>query len=61
MLIYHCPTTAKVVRTSIDAPEAEMRRMDRLALSFWCPYCQVGHAIMGKDTQVVADVVSSAA
>jgi hypothetical protein len=61
MLIYRCPITARVVHSSIEASEAEVRRLNSLKLSLWCPYCQVGHAILGKDTQVVADVVPSAA
>ena len=61
MLIYCCPTTAKVVHSSIETSETEVRRLSALRLSLWCPYCQVGHAILCKDIQVVADVGSSAA
>jgi cytochrome c-type biogenesis protein CcmH/NrfF len=61
MLIYHCPTTSKVVRSDIETSEAELRRLSSLKLSLWCPYCQVGHAILGKDAQVSADAVRSAA
>jgi hypothetical protein len=56
MLIYRCPTTARLVHSSIDASEAEVRRLSALKLSLWCPYCQAGHAVLGKDTEVVADV-----
>jgi hypothetical protein len=61
MLTYRCPTTAKTVHCSIETSEAELRRLGALRLSLWCPYCQVGHAILGKDIQVGADVVRSAA
>ena len=61
MLIYRCPTTAKIVQSGIDASEADMRRLSALRLSLWCPYCQVGHAILGKDIQVEADAVRPAA
>jgi hypothetical protein len=40
-------------RDTDEACEAELR----LNRSLWCPYCQAGHAILGKDIQVVADVV----
>jgi cytochrome c-type biogenesis protein CcmH/NrfF len=61
MLIYRCPTTTRVVHSSIVASETEMQRLSELKLSLGCPYCQLGHAILGKDTQVVADVMPSAA
>ena len=61
MLTYRCPTTAKVVHSGVETSEAELRRLSALRLSLWCPYCQVGHAILAKDTQVVADVAPSAA
>ena len=61
MLMYRCPTTARVVHSSIEASETQVRRLGALRLSLWCPHCQVGHAIFGKDTQVVADGESSAA
>jgi cytochrome c-type biogenesis protein CcmH/NrfF len=51
MLIYRCPTTTRVVHSSIVASETEMQRLRALKLSLWCPYCQLGHAILGKDTQ----------
>jgi hypothetical protein len=57
VLIYRCPTTARVVHSSVDASEAEVRRLSALKLSLWCPYCQAGHAILGKDIQVVAAIV----
>ena len=61
MLTYRCPTTAKTVHCSIETSEAELRRFGALRLSLWCPYCQVGHVILGKDTEFSADVVRSAA
>ncbi len=61
MLIYCCPTTAKVVHSSIETSETEVRRLSALRLSLWCPYCQLGHAIFAKDTQVIVDVVPSSA
>ncbi len=59
MLIYRCPTTANVVHSSIETSESEIRRLSALKLSLWCPYCQGGHAIVGNDTQIIADVVTS--
>jgi hypothetical protein len=59
MLVYRCPTTAKVVHSSIEVSVAEVRRLSALRFSLWCPYCQVGHAILGKDLQVT-NVVSAA-
>jgi len=61
MLIYHCPTTARVVHSSIEASEADVRRLSAMRLSLWCPYCQLGHAVLGKDMQVAKNVVPSAA
>jgi hypothetical protein len=60
MLIYRCPTTAKIVQSGIDASEADVRRLSALRLSLWCPYCQDGHAILGKDIQVDANAVRPA-
>ena len=61
MLMYLCPSTARVVHSSIEATDHDVRRLSALKLSLWCPYCQAGHAILGKDIQVVADMGSSAA
>jgi hypothetical protein len=61
MLIYRCPTTAKIVHSGIDASEADVRRLSVLKLSLWCPYCQGGHPILGKDMQVAKDIGRSAA
>jgi hypothetical protein len=61
MLIYRCPTTSNVVHSSIETSETDMRRLSALKLSLWCPYCQGGHVVLGKDTQVIADVVPSVA
>jgi hypothetical protein len=61
MLIYRCPTTAKIVHSGIEASEADVRRLSALKLSLWCPYCQGGHAILGKDVQVDANAVRPAA
>jgi hypothetical protein len=61
MLTYLCPTTAKTVHCSIEISEAELRRLGALRLSLWCPHCQVGHAILGKDMQVGAEAAHSAA
>ena len=55
MLIYHCPTTRRIVRTGIDTSEADVRRLGALKLSLWCPHCQVGHSILCKDTQLGAN------
>jgi hypothetical protein len=33
MLVYHCPTTQKVVRSDIEASEGEIRRLNELRLS----------------------------
>jgi hypothetical protein len=61
MLTYRCPTTARVVHSGIETSEDEIRRLGALRLSLWCPYCQVGHAILAKDTLVTADSAPSAA
>ena len=61
MLIYHCPTTGRLVRSGIEISDAEVRRLSALRLSLWCPYCQDGHAILGKDLQVATDIGRSAA
>src|ERR1700750_1951638 len=55
MLIYHCPTTTRIVRTSIEASEADLWRFRSLKLSLWCPHCQIGHSILAKDTQLDAN------
>ena len=61
MLIYHCPTTGRVVRSDLETSEAEVRRLGALKLSLWCPYCQTGHSILGKDSQIATDIVRPAA
>jgi hypothetical protein len=61
MLIYRCPTTQQIVRSDIETSEPEVRRLSAFRFSLWCPYCQGGHAILGKDTQVATDAVRSAA
>jgi cytochrome c-type biogenesis protein CcmH/NrfF len=61
MLTYHCPTTGRVVRSDLETSEAEMRRLSALRFSLWCPYCQTGHSIFGKDIKVATDVKRSAA
>jgi hypothetical protein len=61
MLIYRCPTTAKIVHSGIEASELELRRLSALKLSLWCPYCQCGHTILGKDAQVSASDMRSVA
>jgi len=61
VLIYRCPKTDKVVKTSINTSEDEVRRLKTLELSLWCPYCQVGHAIMAKDVWVTSEAAQSAA
>ena len=61
MLIYHCPTTGRVVRSDIETSEAEVRRLSALRFSLWCPYCQTGHGILGKDTKIATDIGRPAA
>jgi hypothetical protein len=61
MLTYRCPTTQRIVRSDIESSAAEVERLSVFRLSLWCPYCQTGHAILGKDTQVATDNVRSAA
>jgi hypothetical protein len=56
MLIYNCPTTAKPVRTSIETSGTEMKRLRGLKISLWCPHCQIGHAVLGKDVQFVQEI-----
>jgi len=58
MLIYSCPTTAKLVHTSIEASETDLTRLRGLKISVWCPHCQLGHAVLGKDVQIVQDEAS---
>jgi hypothetical protein len=60
MLIYHCPTTTRIVRTGIEASEADVWRLRSLKLSLWCPHCQIGHSILCKDTQLGANERRSA-
>jgi hypothetical protein len=60
MLIYHCPTTMRIVRTGIEASEADVWRLRSLKLSLWCPHCQIGHSILVKDTQLGANERRSA-
>jgi hypothetical protein len=60
MLIYNCPTTGRLVHTGITASEADVWRLRAFRLSLWCPYCQTGHGILGKDTKI-AMVVDPAA
>jgi hypothetical protein len=61
MLIYRCPTTARTVHSSIETSAIDVRRLGELKLSLWCPYCQVGHAILARNTQVVAEIGSPVA
>ena len=61
MLIYHCPNTGRVVRSGIETSEAEVRRLSALRFSLWCPHCQTGHGILGKDTKIATDIVRSTA
>ena len=49
MLIYHCPTTTRIVRTGIEASEADVWRLRSLKLSLWCPHCKMSHQIFAKD------------
>jgi hypothetical protein len=56
MLAYQCPTTSRVVHSR--ASEADLRRLSVMRLSLWCPYCQIGHAIMGKDIQAIRMLTS---
>jgi hypothetical protein len=42
MLIYHCPTTTRIVRTGIEACEADVCRLRSLKLSLWCPHFKLG-------------------
>jgi hypothetical protein len=57
MLIYRCPTTAKVLHSSIETCETEVRRLSDLRLSLWCPPCQGGHSILARATQIIADIM----
>jgi hypothetical protein len=59
MLIYRCPTTEKDVQSSIEASESDVQRLRALRLSLWCPHCQGGHAILGKDIQIGAAILPS--
>jgi hypothetical protein len=55
MLVYNCPTTAKLVQTSLEATGTELTRLSRFKISLWCPHCQLGHAVLGKDVHIVQD------
>jgi hypothetical protein len=58
MLIYNCPTTAKLVHTGIEASGTDLTRLRALKISLWCPHCQLGHAVLGKDVHIVQDKAS---
>jgi hypothetical protein len=58
MLIYNCPTTAKLVHTSIEASGTDLTRLRALKISLWCPHCQLGHAVLGTDVHIVQDEAS---
>ncbi len=61
MLTYHCPSTGRLVHSGLDVSATEVLRLSALKLSLWCPYCQTGHAILGKDTKIVTDIGRPAA
>jgi uncharacterized metal-binding protein len=61
MLTYHCPSTGRLVRSDLDISDAEVRRLGALKFSLWCPYCQTGHGILGKDTKIATDIGRPAA
>jgi hypothetical protein len=58
MLTYRCAAAARIVHSGIKTSETEVRRLSAFKLSLWCPYCQTGHAILGKDMQVIPDIVA---
>ena len=61
MLTYRCPTAGKIVRTGIDASREDLRRLQSFKLSVWCPHCQTGHTITGREATVVSDELAAAA
>jgi hypothetical protein len=60
MLIYSCPMTSKLVNTSIEASESDLTRLRGFKISLWCPHCQLGHAVLGKDVHTAPDKASVA-
>jgi hypothetical protein len=61
MLIYNCPTTAKLVRTSIEASGTDLLRLRGLKISLWCPHCQLGHSVLAGDMKILQETASSTA
>ena len=61
MLIFRCPKSGSLVRTSIETSSNVVRRLSSFRLSLWCPHCQDAHAIMGKDVTVTSGDVDAAA
>jgi|tagenome__1003787_1003787.scaffolds.fasta_scaffold9039276_1 hypothetical protein len=45
MLIYRCPATNEVARTSIDTTEETLRRLKSVQISVWCEHCKISHSI----------------
>jgi hypothetical protein len=60
MLMYNCPTTAKLVRTNIEASGADLLRLRGLKISLWCPHCQVGHAVLAGEMKILQNTPRSA-
>ena len=52
MLTYRCPNSGKLVRTSVETSDNEIRRLASFKLSVWCPHCDDAHIILGKDASV---------
>jgi len=61
MLVYNCPTTAKLVRTSIEASGTDLLRLRGLKISLWCPHCQGGHAVLAGEMKILQDTARSPA
>jgi hypothetical protein len=61
MLIYRCPKNGRTVRTGIETSDKDLQRLAVFKLSVWCPHCQDGHTILGKEAAVASDIKSAAA
>jgi hypothetical protein len=41
-----------------DMGPGYLTRLRALKISLWCPHCQLGHAVLGKDVHIVQDKAS---
>jgi hypothetical protein len=52
VLVFNCPVTRKLVRTSIETSAAKVERLGSIQLSLWCPNCQTGHQVVASDARI---------